>query len=131
MYSTADAYVPVEVQSDVGHYEVHHGITRLPEIPDVPYLDIVGTLNNAGDRLTLFCLNRDLRRDLPASISVDGFQPKGQASVETLSSTSIYDRNDEVRPKAVVPVHATVETGNGPLRYTFRHESITRIELRR
>jgi alpha-N-arabinofuranosidase len=131
MYSTADAYVPVGVQSDVGHYEVHHGITRLPEIPDVPYLDIVGTLNNAGDRLTLFCLNRDLRRDLPASISVDGFQPKGQASVETLSSTSIYDRNDEVRPKAVAPMHATVETGNGPLRYTFRHESITRIELRR
>ena len=131
MYSTADAYIPVEVQSDGGHYDVHHGVTRLPEIPDVPYLEIVGTLNKTGDRLTLFCLNRDLTRDLPASISIDGFQPSGPASVETLSSASIYDTNDEVRPKAVTPVQTSLKTGNGPLQYTFRHESITRIELQR
>jgi alpha-L-arabinofuranosidase len=110
---------------------VHHGVTRLPEIPEVPYLEVVGTLNKTGDRLTLFCLNRDLTRDLPTMISIDGFQPNGTASVETLSSPSIYDTNDEVRPKAVSPVRTSIEAGNGPLHYTFRHESITRIELQR
>lgn len=131
LYSTADAYAPVKVDSDTGHYDVHHGITRLPEISNVPYLEVVGTLNQKGDVLTLFCLNRDLTRDLPAAISIDGFKPKGEAEVEALSAPSIYDANDEVRPKAVAPVKSNVTAGRGPLLYTFRHESVTRIVLHR
>lgn len=131
MYSTADAYVPVKVDSDSGFYDVRHGITRLPDIQNVPYLEMVGTLNQAGNELTLFCVNRDLTRDLPAEIAVDGFQPKGVAKVEVLSSASIYDTNDEVRPQAVVPRQATLPLTTGLLQYTFRHESVTRIVLHR
>lgn len=131
MYSTADAYAPIKVDTDSGHYDVHKGITRLPEIPNVPYLEVVGALNQAGDELTLFCLNRDLTRDLPASISIDGFQARGEGQVETLSSPSIYDVNNEVRPKAVAPVQSSIAAGGGPLTYTFRHESITRIVFHR
>ena len=92
---------------------------------------MVGTLNQAGNELTLFCVNRDLTRDLPTEIAVDGFQPKGVAKVEVLSSASIYDTNDEVRPQAVVPRQTTLPLTTGLLQYTFRHESVTRIVLHR
>jgi alpha-N-arabinofuranosidase len=129
MYSTADAYTPVKVDSTSGYYDMQRGITRLPDVPHVPYLEIVGALNRSGDELTLFCVNRDLTRDLPAQIAVDGFQPEGNAKVEVLSSASIYDTNDEVRPQAVVPRQTNLEIRAAALQYTFRHESITRIIL--
>ncbi len=131
MYSTADAFAPVKVETDSGHYDVHHGITRLPEISNVPYIEVVGTLNKQGDTLTLFCLNRDLTRDIPASIAIGGFQAKGEAKMETLSAASIYDTNNEMHPQAVAPVQTTVAVGSKQLLYTFRHESVTRIVLHR
>ncbi len=131
MYSTADTQTPVKIQADSGHYDVHHGITRLPEIPNIPYLEVIGALNEKGDKLTLFCLNRNLTRDIPASISIDGFKATGEAAVETLSASSIYDVNDEVRPRAVAPKQSSIKTGNASLNHTFPHESVTRIELHR
>ena len=62
MYSSADADVAVDVHSNSENYDVHQGVTRLPEIADVPYLDTVAVLNKAGNRLTLFCVNRHLTR---------------------------------------------------------------------
>ncbi|MGI8962085.1 MAG: alpha-L-arabinofuranosidase C-terminal domain-containing protein, partial [Bryobacteraceae bacterium] len=131
LYSTADADVSVDVESNSGEYDVHHGITRLPEIAKVPFLEVVATLNKRGDRLTLFCLNRHLNQDIPATISLEGFSAAPDATVESLSATSIYEENDEVRPNAIKPVQSTVALARSQLHYTFRHESIARIELRR
>ena len=55
MYSTADIETPVAVDNSSGTYDVHGGITRLPDIANVPFLDVVAALNAAGDKLTLFC----------------------------------------------------------------------------
>ena len=66
MYSTADVSRPVEVRTDSETYNVEQGSNRLPDIADVPYLDVVATLNESGSTLTLFCVNRDLTRDIPA-----------------------------------------------------------------
>ncbi|MGA8030083.1 MAG: alpha-L-arabinofuranosidase C-terminal domain-containing protein [Bryobacteraceae bacterium] len=129
LYSTADADVPVAVESDSGHYDVHHGITRLPQILNVPYLDVVAALNKNGDKLTLFCVNRHLTQDIPAAISVSGFDAQANASVESVYARSIYEGNDEVRPNLVTPVRSTAEVAGSQVEYTFRHESVTRIEL--
>jgi alpha-N-arabinofuranosidase len=110
---------------------VTKGITRLPDIPNVPFLDVVAALNRSGDRLTLFCVNRHLDRDLPAVISIEGFTPAAAASVETRFSNSIYDVNDELRPEAVTPSNQTAEVHGTHMNFTFRHESVTRIELRK
>jgi alpha-N-arabinofuranosidase len=131
LYSTAEADVPVAVQNDSGHYDVHRGVTRLPEIPNVPYLDVVAALNNAGDRLTIFCVNRHLTEDIPAVISVAGFRPQTGGTVESIYASSIYEANDEVRPDLIKPVESTVAVAHSQVHYTFRHESVTRIELRR
>ncbi len=129
LYSTADADVPVAVESDSAHYDVHHGVTRLPEILNVPYLDVVAALSKTGNRLTIFCVNRHLREDIPAVISIAGFNPQASGSVESIYASSIYESNDEVRPELIRPVSSTVEVKNSQVEYTFRHESVTRIEL--
>jgi len=129
MYSNADADVAVDVQSNSESYDVHQGVTRLPEIANVPYLDTVAVLNKAGDRLTLFCVNRHLTRDIPADIALTGFTPKGSGTVESLFAPSIYEGNDEMRPQHIKPVQSSVNLTNSGVQYTFRHESVTRIEL--
>jgi alpha-N-arabinofuranosidase len=131
LYSSADIAAPVSVDNSSPVYNVHKGITRLPEISDVPYLGVVAALNKAGDRLTLFCINRHLTRDLPAAIAFDGFTPSGTATVSSLYSNSIYDTNDEMNPEAVKPLTKVIPVNGSNLQFTFRHESITRIELQR
>jgi alpha-L-arabinofuranosidase len=129
LYSTADIETPVAAQSTAGTYEVHRGVTRLPEIANVPYLDVVAALNKDKSTLTLFCVNRSLDRDIPATITLDGFAAAGKAEVESLSGESIYEGNSEISPTAVTPVHSSVDVGSAPLTHTFKHESVTRIEL--
>ncbi len=129
LYSSAPVATPVAVENDSPHYDVHDGITRLPDIPNVPYLDVVAAVNEAGDRLTLFCVNRHLDQDIPATISLAGFTPAETASVDSLFSTSIYDANTEDEPLAIRPSHSTVRVEGSELKFTFRHESVTRVEL--
>jgi len=129
MFSTAEPDVSVDVENSAGHYDVHSGVARLPEIPDVPYLDTVAVMNKARDRLTLFCVNRHLTQDLPAAIAITGFKSQGTARVQTLSAVSRYEMNDDVEPQHVMPQTSYSALTNGQLKYTFRHESITRIDL--
>jgi alpha-L-arabinofuranosidase len=84
MYSTADVSRSVEVLTSRETYAVEQGSNRLPKIADVPYLDVVATLNDAGTTLTLVCVNRDLTRDIPAKIQIAGFRPASIARVGSL-----------------------------------------------
>jgi alpha-N-arabinofuranosidase len=131
LYSSAPVSSLVAVQTDSEKYNVHNGISRLPEIEGVPYLDVVAAVNEGGDRLTLFCVNRHVNRDIKGSISIRGFKAAGTASVDSLFSSSIFDVNSEDEPLAVVPSHSQVPVKSGSLVYTFPHESVTRIELQR
>jgi alpha-L-arabinofuranosidase len=129
LYASADLDTPVKASADAGQYDVKGGVTRLPAIPNVPYLDVVAALNKSGDQLTLFCVNRHLEQDVAARVALNGFRASGKADLDSVSSDSIYDVNDEVHPKAVTPVHWTVELKNGALQWTFPRASVTRIEL--
>ena len=131
MYSNTDASVPVEARIDAETYDVHEGNRRIPEIPGVPYLDVVAALNEAGDKLALFCVNRHLHRDIAATVRLAGFDPAPQARALTLAGTSIYQPNDEVRPEAVRPVESAVPVKATEFVYTFRKSSVTVMELTR
>ncbi len=129
LYAGADMSVPVKAEADAGYYDVTHGVTRFPDIAHVPYLDVVAALNEKGDRLTLFCVNRHLDQDVSASVDLKGFAASGKAQVDSLAAQSIYDTNDEEEPEAVTPMRSTAQVKSGVLHYTFRHASVTRIEL--
>ncbi len=129
MYSNADATQRVEARTEVGKYNVEQGSVRLPDIPDVPYLDVVAALNDARDKLTLFCANRHLTQDISAHISIAGFAPAADQIVKTLFASSIYEKNDEAHTEAVIPQESRVNLEGVKLDYVFRHESVTVIEL--
>ena len=131
MYSTADATKLIETETKGETYNVEQGSTRIPTIPNVPYLDVVAALNDAGNKLTVFCVNRDLSRDIAASIAVDGFSPAPRAGVRALYADSIYEKNDEITPEHIHPYESAINVKSPDFQYTFRHESITVIELTR
>ena len=128
MYSNADAAKLVSTNVNVEHYDVDEGVRRIPTIHDVPYLDVVATLNEKGDRLTLFCVNRHLTRDIPASVRLTGFAP-GTVRAEQLTATSLYAGNDETQPHAVWPVELSLAAQGDALHHTFPRSSITVIEV--
>ncbi len=128
MYSTADATIPVAVDNQTEQYDIAEGNTRVSEIPGVPYLDVVAALNDRGDRLTIFAINRDRHNDRTASIKLAGFLPSGTAKVQTLTAGGISAENNEEHPEALKPVESTVPFGAS---YTFPKLSVTVLELSR
>ena len=130
MYSNADVARLVETQNNVQKYNVEQGSTRLPSIADVPYLDVVAAINSSGNKLTLFCVNRHLTRDLETRINLSGFRPTN-STARSLFADSIYEKNDETEPEHIHPLITSVPADSTELKYTFRHESVTVIELKR
>jgi alpha-L-arabinofuranosidase len=83
-----------------------------------------------GDKLTLFCVNRHLQRDLRASIKLTGFEA-GSAHGQQLTSTTLYSVNDEVRPDAVIPADFDLKVKGSAFEHVFPKTSVTVIELAR
>ena len=131
MYSTSSATRPVEARYTGETYDVREGNNRLPEILAVPYLDVVAGLNEAGDTLTVFAVNRHQYRDIQADLRITGFKPVRRGRVQTLSGTSLHQVNDELRPNAVVPVESEIPNSGPEFGYLFPRSSVTLIELRR
>ncbi|MEK7404086.1 MAG: alpha-L-arabinofuranosidase C-terminal domain-containing protein [Acidobacteriota bacterium] len=130
MYSNADATAPVVTRTTVEGYDIAEGNNRIPEIPDVPYLDVIAALNDGADRLTVFAVNRHPQREIPARIVISGFTPASQARALTLAGTSIYQPNDETNPSAVQPVESAIQVAAPQFDYTFGQASVTLIELK-
>lgn len=127
MYSTAAAVRLVPARTQVDSYDIRDGNNRIPEIPEVPYLDVVAARSADGARLTLFCVNRHLERNLAARIELSGFSPSW-ARLQTLSGTSIYQVNDEMRPEAVRPVESSIPA-SARFEHVFPRSSVTVMEM--
>jgi alpha-N-arabinofuranosidase len=130
LYSTADIHHVIASDNDAGVYQVHEGIRRLPEIDQVPYLDVVAAMNRSGNRLTLFCVNRHLTDDFTANLSLEKFAAT-TAHAKVLRGPDIYAVNDEAHPENIKPADQDVTIKAGTLSFTFPHESVTRIEIQR
>lgn len=128
MYASAHPSQPVSVVTDSGAYSVQHGVTRLPDIAHVPYLDVVAALDQSGSTLTLFCVNRSLDTDIPANIEIAHFSA-AHADIQTLHSHSISDANNADNPLRVAPVQTQDALHSGALHHVFPHESVTVITL--
>lgn len=131
MYSTAGAVHPVQVVTDVGSYSVAHGVSRLPDIPDVPYLDVVAATSADGGTLDLFCVNRSTITDIPADITLEHFVPDGEAQIQNLRVGYLDEGNDADDPSRVIPQKATQALRGAALRYVFPRESVTVIAFRK
>jgi alpha-N-arabinofuranosidase len=97
----------------------------------VPYLDVVATLDNSGDTLTLFCVNRHLTRDISAEFAISGFRVSPEISAQTLHSSSIYAKNDSSNPEAIIPTELTIHHHEGILVALLHPASVTVVSVRR
>ncbi|HTV82298.1 MAG TPA: alpha-L-arabinofuranosidase C-terminal domain-containing protein [Acidobacteriaceae bacterium] len=131
MYSTADVVHPVQVVTRSGSYSVIHGVSRLPDIPNVPYLDIVAATSADGRTLDLFCVNRSTSTDIPANITPEHFAPDGVAQIQNLRAGYLDEGNDADDPTRVIPQKATQALEGPVLHYVFPHESVTVIAFHR
>jgi alpha-L-arabinofuranosidase len=129
MYSRAHPAQPVEVVADAGSYSVKNGVSRLPDIDNVPYLDVTAAVDASKKTLSLFCVNRSLDVDIPADIAVNGFAAVANVDVQTLRSASISDENDDDDPQRVVPVNNQEHISKGRMQHIFPHESVTVFTL--
>jgi len=128
-YANAQPRTLLNVKSNSPEYSVAKGVDRLPEITDVPYLDVTAAESEGGKSLVLFCVNRHLTRSLTASFDLASLGVKGKsAKVTTLAADSILAENDEEDPNRVKPVTQT-EAVHGAFTHKFPNASVTVIEI--
>ncbi len=128
MYSEtlADHVLPADVES--GSYSVHNGVTRLPEIAHVPFLDVTATASKDGRTVTLFVVNRSLNKDIATDISVPGAKRNSNTDAVVFTSASLFNRNSEERPESLTPQNSSF-TASERFRYSFPHSSVTRLTV--
>lgn len=102
-------------------------LRRLPAMSNVPYLDVVATMDSGRKDLALFVAIRDWKAERPAAIRLRSFHSAAQATVHTLKADSILDGNYEEHPEAVRPVTSTLKVAGDTLHYTFPEHSLTVI----
>ncbi len=131
LYSHRAGDTVVATETQVRHYDVHDGMTSMPEIPNVPYLDVLGTRNSASGDLALFVANRDWKNDTSATLRLQGFSAAAQAQVDTLAAKSPLEENTGDRPDAIRPVTSSLAVTGNEIRYVFPKLSVTVITLKR
>lgn len=129
LYSNYAGDTPVQTRTEVSEYDVHGGVRRVPEISSVPWLDVLATTDSRRHDLTLFVVNRDWRKSIPATIVIKDFAPAPQATVRRLEADSILSKNDEEHPGAVQPVATTLGVAGDNLHCEFPKHSLTVITL--
>ncbi|WP_348267186.1 alpha-L-arabinofuranosidase C-terminal domain-containing protein [Edaphobacter paludis] len=128
-YANAEPHTLLKVQSNSPAYSVTQGVKRLPEIANVPYLDVVAAESTGGKSLILLCVNRHLTQSLTASFDLTSLGVKGRsAKVTTLAADSILAENDAKDPNKVKPVTQT-EAVHGSFSHKFPNASVTVIEI--
>jgi len=129
-YATAHPHELMHVTSDGPTYSISQGIQRLPEIKDVPFLEVVAATSEDRRHLVLFCLNRSLTQSTTAQIDLSalGLTTGASARVATITGDSILVENDEETPDLVKPaVHQ--EPVSGTVQHRFPNASVTVIDI--
>ena len=103
----------------------------MPEIPDVPYLDVLATKNSGNGDLAVFVVNRDWKNAIPATLRLQDFSAAAEAKIDTLASDSMITENSYDHPDAVRPVGSSLTVSGNEMRYVFPKLSVTVITFKR
>jgi alpha-N-arabinofuranosidase len=131
LYSHRAGDTVVATETQVRHYDVHNGLTSMPEVPDVPYLDVLATKNSTNGDLVLFVANRDTKNAIPATLKLQGFSAAAQAQVDTLAADSLATENTGDHPDTIRPVPSSLAVTGSEIRYEFPKLSLTVMTLKR
>ena len=121
-----DHLLPVQVSS--GTYSIQKGSSRIPDIPDVPYLDVDAAVSKDGRTISVFVVNRSQDTDISTTIWAPGVITGTVGEAQTLTSQSLYASNDEEQPEVVTPQTESFKAGE-EFKYTFRRGSFTLLTI--
>lgn len=120
----------LELANDTPTYSIAKGVTRLPEIRNVPYLDCVAAEPEDRSKLILTCVNLHPTRAMEADVDLSSLAGvHGMATVSTIAGQGILSENDEMRPNRVVPVHETQAVEGKVFHHSFANSSVTVIQI--
>lgn len=125
LYSHYAGDTPVSTETTVREYDVKDGVRRIPNIPNVPWLDVLATTDSHSHNLSLFVVNRDWRHAIPAELQLKDFPAGSTAAVKTLTSDSILTENNEFHPDRVHPVSTQIDVSGDLIHYKFPPHSLT------
>lgn len=131
-YAHANPKTLLHVETSSPTYSVSHGVNRLPEIANVPYLDVVATESGDGKELIILCVNRHLSQSLSGEFDlssvVRGGSVNRRATVITIAADSILDENSEDNPALIRP-QSTTEKFAEKYVHQFPRSSVTVIRI--
>ncbi|MCL5006431.1 MAG: hypothetical protein M1404_07825 [Acidobacteria bacterium] len=125
LYTHYAGDTPVSTRTTVREYDVQGGVQRIPDISNVPWLDVLATTDSRTHKLSLFVVNRNWRDALAAEIQLNDFPEAATADVTTLTSDSILTENNEFHPDRVHPVSTQISASSGLIDYKFPPRSLT------
>lgn len=130
LYSNHAGDQVIGTETRVREYDVHAGIKRVPEVKDVPYLDVLATRSTSNGSVAMFVVNRDLQNPISAMINLERFAAAQVVDVLTLSGDSLVAKNDAEHPEAVHPVQSSVIIHGASFSYRFLPHSVTVFTFR-
>ena len=130
LYAETVGYRPVNVRLRTPMYDVRDGNRRIPEILNVPYVDVLAVLSPGGDNLIVFLVNRSLDQPIPTGIKLHGFVPGGNGHVRRISAERFDAANTPEEPTRVTIDESSTGAVGSDLRLSLPAHSITVIKLR-
>ncbi len=95
---------------------------------ELPYLQVLATASDEGDKLSLFVINLDSEEDLPARVDLGGFRPGGPAKVLTITGPSLGASNEPEECPAgdcVTTTEQALSVQGSSFSYRFPRHSVT------
>ena len=128
-YAQAHPSSLLDVASDSPTFSISQGITQMPEVKDIPYLDVVAAESENRTALLLFCVNRNLGRPETAAFDFRALPSLSRtAQVTTVAGDGLLEENDEYHPNRVSAI-AQSETFDQTFKHTFPAASVTVIQI--
>lgn len=125
----ADFAVPVGVGRGLARVKGQidsNPATRVPDISNVPRLDVLATRDSRRHDLSLFVVNRYWEQSFPAEIRLHGFPAAATAAVvHTLNSDSILTNNNQLHPDRIRPASSHISVPERLIHYNSPPHSLT------
>jgi alpha-L-arabinofuranosidase len=83
-------------------------VLGIPAIQKVPFLDVVSSVNDEGDTLSMIVVNKHFDRSIQTAFAFRGFEANGSATAWTLTGTGIDANTGTSAPPSYAPQDAAL-----------------------
>lgn len=132
LYAEVAHYRPLAIRVRTPMYDVRDGNRRVPQIPDVPYVDALALVSPRGDEVRFYLVNRHTRAEIPAVINTAGFPASGESTLRVITHDRLDAANTPENPALIAISTTTIKNNNrSQLRLTLPPHSISVVTMRR